>query len=306
VGGSFNSGTTFTSLRTANANVLGNNAAFRLEAEAVLDLTNGGASAGFSQAIGSLEGDGEIRLGSATLTVGGRNAEAAYMGIIWGSGNVTKTGSATWVLGNAQQYTGATTINGGTLRLITQGGAYNSPHDHGNLSHSSTINVKSGATLDVSAYNNMSTEFTIGAAGTNLQLLTGGGTVAGDTTIGLLATMDAGVTVAGSLTLAGGSLIDSSGTGSLISTGYNVQSGSIAVNLRGASAALVKSTTGTVTLSGTNDSYGGGTYVLDGSLIVNSSGAIADGTSLTVGDPAPFAPAPAPAVSSEPEPGSVA
>ena len=40
---------------------------------------------------------------------------------------------------------------------------------------------------------------------------------------------------------------------------------------------------GTLILSGTDNSYSGGTYVNTGTLIVNNSGAIQDGTSLTVG-----------------------
>jgi autotransporter-associated beta strand protein len=73
---------------------------------------------------------------------------------------------------------------------------------------------------------------------------------------------------------------------------------------------LTKVGSGTLTLSGTN-TYGGGTFVNSGTLIVTNPGAIADGTSLTVGDaslfPAPVVPAPVAgsAVSAVPEPGSL-
>ena len=110
-------------VRTAAANVLGNNAAIVLQDDALLDLTNNGVSPGFNQTIGSLEDSGDIKLGSATITVGSRNAESVYLGTIYGTGGVTKTGSALWIIGNVQQYTGATNITGGTLQLYTGGGA---------------------------------------------------------------------------------------------------------------------------------------------------------------------------------------
>jgi autotransporter-associated beta strand protein len=55
---------------------------------------------------------------------------------------------------------------------------------------------------------------------------------------------------------------------------------------------LVKSGAGTLILSGSYNTYGGGTAVLDGTLILTNPGAIADGSNLTVGDAAAFAPAP--------------
>jgi autotransporter-associated beta strand protein len=52
-------------------------------------------------------------------------------------------------------------------------------------------------------------------------------------------------------------------------------------------ASLTKTGGGTLILSGTND-YSGGTYVEAGKLVLLSSDALADGTSLTVGNPALF------------------
>ncbi len=73
---------------------------------------------------------------------------------------------------------------------------------------------------------------------------------------------------------------------------------------------LIKTGPGTLTLSGTHNLYTNGTTVANGTLIVTNAGAIADGTSLTVGDPslfsAPVVPPPtaAPAVS-VPEPSTL-
>jgi autotransporter-associated beta strand protein len=73
--------------------------------------------------------------------------------------------------------------------------------------------------------------------------------------------------------------------------------------------ALAMNGSGTLYLSGTN-SYSGGTYVENGTLVATNSQAIADGTNLTVGSPAPFPAAIVPgsaqaAVVPVPEPGTL-
>ena len=82
----------------------------------VLDLNN------FSTQIGSLatggSTGGNVTLGSATLTTGGDNTTTIYSGAISGTGGgVTKNGTGTFTLNGAaaNTYTGATTVNGGTL-----------------------------------------------------------------------------------------------------------------------------------------------------------------------------------------------
>ena len=112
----------------------------------------------------------------------------------------------------------------------------------------------------------MSPQFTLGAAATNNQLLTGGGTVAGNVTIGPLGSIDPGaMTITGSVTLAGGNILNSSGSGSLVAPGYILQSGSASAALTGASAAVVVNGGGLVVLGGSN-SYGGTTTVSSGTL----------------------------------------
>ena len=69
----------------------------------------------------------------------------------------------------------------------------------------------------------------------------------------------------------------------------------------GAGAVALTLDGGTLTLSGTSNSYSGGTNVEDGTLIATNSQAIADGTSLTIGIAGSFAPViPGAATSSEP------
>jgi autotransporter-associated beta strand protein len=77
-----------------------------------------------SMQIGSIEGSGNYFLGNKTLTVGGNNLSTTVSGVIQdggirndAGGSLTKVGKGTLTLSGNNVYSGATTINGGTLRL---------------------------------------------------------------------------------------------------------------------------------------------------------------------------------------------
>ncbi len=143
--------------------------------------------------------------------------------------------------------------------------------------------------------------------GTNSLTLTGPNTYSGPTTIS-----------AGTLQLGDGTPGDD---GSINSTSGVADNAALVFNLAGSqtasyaingSGSLSATGMGTLTLSGTNG-YQGGTFVENGILIAANNEAIADGTSLTVGDPtlfpAPVVPMPAAsaaAISPVPEPGTLA
>ncbi|MBI5771329.1 MAG: autotransporter-associated beta strand repeat-containing protein [Verrucomicrobia bacterium] len=118
-----------------------------------------------------------------------------YNGIAAGTGSLTKAGTGTVVLGGVNTYTGATTVNAGTLRL---GGDTE-------LSRSTAGAIASGATLDVNARTD-----TVGS-------LAGAGTVAmagGALTVGAnnTSTTFSGV-------VSGGGTVTKSGTGTLTLSG---------------------------------------------------------------------------------------
>ena len=100
---------------------------------------------------------------AATLTVN-QTTSALYDGTITGAVSLTKNSAGTLTLSGTNTYTGNTTINAGTLLLASTGSI-----------GSKTINVASGATLNVSAVSG----YNVGAS----QTLMGNGTVLGNTII---------------------------------------------------------------------------------------------------------------------------
>jgi autotransporter-associated beta strand protein len=84
-----------------------------------LDLSNREAS---STTIGSLEGSAVAFLGQYNLTIGSNDLSTTFSGLlrdggIYGGkpGSITKIGTGTLTLSNANVYTGGTTVEGGTL-----------------------------------------------------------------------------------------------------------------------------------------------------------------------------------------------
>ncbi|HEY3322679.1 MAG TPA: autotransporter-associated beta strand repeat-containing protein [Planctomycetota bacterium] len=91
------------------ANGIGSSSAVTVTGGAVFNL------AGFSDAIGSLAGAGNVTLGAGTLSAGNDNTSTTYSGIMSGGGGLTKTGTGTMTLSGNNSYTGTTTVSAGTL-----------------------------------------------------------------------------------------------------------------------------------------------------------------------------------------------
>ncbi len=141
---------------TTNAAVP-NNSAVTIAGGATLNLTA-------LDVVGSVAGAGNVTLGAFTLTTGGDNTSTIFSGVASGTGGITKAGTGTFTLSGANTYTGATTINAGTLRLA--GGAA--------IADTSAVTLANvaGATLDLNGANE-----TIGS-------LAGGGATGGNVTLG--------------------------------------------------------------------------------------------------------------------------
>jgi autotransporter-associated beta strand protein len=77
-----------------------------------LDMTN---VAGFNDTIGSLEGSGQVKLGTGELITGGNNLSTDYSGIVSGPGIIVKEGSGAMTLSAFNTNSFRTDAAGGTL-----------------------------------------------------------------------------------------------------------------------------------------------------------------------------------------------
>jgi autotransporter-associated beta strand protein len=94
---------------------------FPLERSGSLDISAHNAP---GVTIGSIEGDGNVFLGANNLTAGSNNLSTTFSGVIQDGGlsggvggSLTKIGTGTFDLTEANTYTGNTNVNGGVLKV---------------------------------------------------------------------------------------------------------------------------------------------------------------------------------------------
>lgn len=237
---------------------------------ALLNLNNN------NQSVTDLTGNatGTIQLGSGTLTVN-PTASPVFAGVIAGTGGLVKDGANTQILSGDNTFSGAITINAGTLQ-VGNGGATGKIAGTQAITNAGTLAFNQGADQTVSGV--ISGAGNLSKAGTGILTLSGTNTYTGTTTVtaGTLRAANASAFgVNSNFTVNGGTVHlngNSVSIGSLAGTGgvvenNNATATSLTVNQgaavttyagviqNGAAAgalALTKNGTGNLTLSGAN------------------------------------------------------
>ena len=98
---------------------------------------------GYTAVLGGLSGDGNLALGSGTLSVGNNSATTTYSGNLSGLGSLVKIGSGELTLAGVNSYIGSTTVSGGILLAKTTSALPG-------YGVAGSVSASSGATLAVS------------------------------------------------------------------------------------------------------------------------------------------------------------
>jgi YVTN family beta-propeller protein/autotransporter-associated beta strand protein len=188
-----------------------------------------------------------LQAAGGTFDTNGNNATLA--GTISGPGGLTKIGAGTLTLSGSNTYTGATSVNAGTL----QAGVVNA------FSPFTAFTVASGATLDLNSFNQ-----TIGS-------LAGAGSVTLGSAMLTTGNDNTSTTFSGTVSGAGG--LTKIGLGTLILSGTNSYSGATTVN---AGALVVKGSIASSAVAVNNGAMLAGTGTV-GATTINSGGTLAPG-----------------------------
>ncbi|EOY5689923.1 fibronectin-binding autotransporter adhesin ShdA [Salmonella enterica subsp. enterica] len=171
---------------------------------------------------------------------------------VTGEGQIVKSGSDELIVTGANDYSGGTTISGGTLIA----------------DHADSLGTGAVANSGVLQVGEGELENTLSGTGSLVKTGTGELTLSGDNTYSGGTTIDDGVLIADNADSLGSGDIDNSGV-------LKVGEGELKNTLSG-SGSLVKTGTGELTLSGDN-TYSGGTTISDGTLIAASVNALGSG-----------------------------
>ncbi|HVE43704.1 MAG TPA: autotransporter-associated beta strand repeat-containing protein, partial [Gammaproteobacteria bacterium] len=263
----------------------------------------------FSEIIANLTGGGttggNITLGAGTLTVT-QSSNGTYAGVMSGSGGFTKAGSNILTLSGINTYTGATTINAGTLRLgIANAIASNSAvsladvasavFDLNNFSQTigtlsgggstgGNINLGNGAFTVTQAINGtyagvMSGSGAFTKAGSGILTLSGANTYTGLTSINAGAieiTNNASLgTSAGATTIASGAALQINTSGLTISDAMSIAGTGLSGN------GVIRNMSGTNIFSGTMTLSSASTINVDAGSLTFSNNITGTGNTIT-------------------------
>ncbi|PVP39975.1 fibronectin-binding autotransporter adhesin ShdA [Salmonella enterica] len=227
------------------------------QGDGTLILSNTGNDYGDTEIDGGiLAAKDAAALGTGDVTI----AESATLALsqgtldnnVTGGGQIVKSGSDDLIVTGDNNYSGGTTITGGTLTA-----------DHadslgsGDIDNSGVLKVGEGEL-----------ENTLSGSGSLVKTGTGELTLSGDNTYSGGTTISDGTLIAASVNALGSGDIDNSGV-------LKVGEGELKNTLFG-SGSLVKTGTGVLTLSGDN-TYSGGTTISDGTLIADHADSLGSG-----------------------------
>ncbi|EAZ0194826.1 fibronectin-binding autotransporter adhesin ShdA [Salmonella enterica] len=203
---------------------------------------------------GTLTADHADSLGSGDIDNSGvlQVGEGDLENTLSGSGSLVKTGTGELTLSGGNDYSGGTTIIGGTLTA----------------DHADSLGTGAVANSGVLQVGEGELENTLSGSGSLVKTGTGELTLSGDNSYSGGTTISDGTLIAASVNALGSGDIDNSGV-------LKVGEGELKNTLFG-SGSLVKTGTGVLTLSGDN-TYSGGTTISDGTLIADHADSLGSG-----------------------------